>query len=97
MKEIYKDLVCTITDNNINIENSYKIETRSEMSELLYAIKHNHPECNVFKRKWSSLLSEWIINNRLYSLHIKRKITGNINLHHPITLFKRLIYSIKWQ
>ena len=94
MKEIHKDLVCTITDNNINIENSYKIETRSEMSELLYAIKHNHPECNVFKRKWNDLISEWRTHNRLYKIGFKKERTQDTDLNYPMPWYYQILYNI---
>ena len=51
MTLIVKGFVCTISDNNINIKDSYKVLDKSEMSEILYIIQRQYPDCNTFKRK----------------------------------------------
>jgi hypothetical protein len=56
--EIINGYVCNITGSNINIKDSYKVTSKSEMKEMLYAIQHNHPECTSFKRSYESLMAE---------------------------------------
>lgn len=56
--ELIKDYVCKITENNIHIENSYKVKDKEEMKEVLFIIQHNHPECKVFNRSYESLIRE---------------------------------------
>jgi hypothetical protein len=56
--EVINGLVCKITENNIHIEDSYQIKSKPEMREILYAIQHNHPECNSFKRSYESMIAE---------------------------------------
>lgn len=45
-----------ITTNNIHITDSYKIQSKKEMEEILTSIKT--PDCQVFKRKMKSLIRE---------------------------------------
>lgn len=59
MAEIIHDLVCSVSKYCITIQDSYKVTSKKEMSEILYVIQHRHPECEVFQvRKWNNLLSE---------------------------------------
>lgn len=56
--EIFNNMVCTISENNINIKDSYTMTKKEDMRDTLYAIQHKHPECNTFKRDYDSLLNE---------------------------------------
>lgn len=56
--EIFNNMVCTVTTNNINIRDSYTMTNESDMKDTLYAIQRKHPECNTFKRTYDSLLNE---------------------------------------
>ena len=56
--EIIGGCICKISENNIHIQDSYKINNESLMKEMLYIIQHNHPECKVFKRSYNSMISE---------------------------------------
>ena len=92
--EVINGLVCKITENNIHIENSYQIKSKSEMKEVLYAIQHNHPECSSFKRSYESLIAEWRAHNRLYRWGIKRNHTADVDLNYPLKWYVELIYRI---
>lgn len=56
--EIFNNMVCTISENNINIKDSYTMTKKEDMRDTLYAIQYKHPECNTFKRDYDSLLNE---------------------------------------
>lgn len=56
--EVFDDMVCVVTSNKIKIKDSYKIKSRADMAEILYAIQHKHPECEAFKRSYTSLIAE---------------------------------------
>jgi hypothetical protein len=56
--EIFNNMVCTISENNINIKDSYTMTKEEDMRDTLYAIQYKHPECNTFKRDYDSLLNE---------------------------------------
>lgn len=49
MAEVIHDLVCTISKYNIHVQDSYQVMDKKEIAEILYAIQHKHPECEVFK------------------------------------------------
>lgn len=59
MAEIIHNLVCSVSKYNINIRDSYQVMDKKEITEILYIIKHRHPECEVFKiRTWNNLIAE---------------------------------------
>lgn len=80
---VYKGVEITVSENNINIENSYKITSKKEIREILdYII--THCECKVIKhRTLNSMLNEWVAHNNLYILHIARERTGSVDLNYP--------------
>lgn len=92
--EVIGDIVCNVTINNIKIVDSYKIKDRSKMIEILYAIEYKHPECNVFKRSYNSMISEWRTHNRLYRLGIKKDRTKDVDINYPLKWYIELLYKI---
>ena len=95
MSEIIHGKECTITENNIHIKDSYTVNDKYEMSEILTEIKINHPECKVFDiRKWDNLLSEWKCHNRLYKLGIFKTRTGSVDLDSFEPWWRRILYAI---
>ena len=92
--ELIKGYICTVTSNNINIKDSYKVKKKSEMKDILYAIQHNHSGCPVFKRSYNALLSEWKTHNRLYALGFQRARTKDVDLNYPIKWYVQLAYYI---
>ena len=91
---IIDEHVCTVTSNNIHIKDSYDIKKRSEMKEILYAIQYKRPDCNVFKRSYNSMISEWRTHNRLYRLGYKKDRTGSVDLNYPLKWYVELAYRI---
>lgn len=91
---IIDEHVCTVTSNNIHIKDSYDIKKRSEMKEILYAIQYKSPDCNVFKRSYNSMISEWRTHNRLYRLGYKKDRTGSVDLNYPLKWYIELAYRI---
>lgn len=92
--EIVNEFVCNVSANNVHIKESYKVTSKSEMKEILYAIQHNHPDCNTFKRSYSSLIAEWRTHNRLYRLGYKKQRTGDVDLNYPLKWYVELAYRI---
>ena len=92
--EVINGLVCKITENNIHIEDSYQIKSKPKMREVLYAIQHNHPECNSFKRSYKSMIAEWRTHNRLYRLGYKKNRTGSVDINYPLKWYIELAYRI---
>ena len=92
--ELIGNCVCDITVGNIRILDSYKITSKPEMVEILYSIQHNHPECKVFKRSYTSLVREWRTHNLLYKLGLFKSHTKDTDLNYPIKWYEEFIYSI---
>lgn len=92
--ELAGNIVYKVTENNIHIQDSYKVTSKSKMSEVLYIIQHNHPDCNSFKRSYNSLISEWRTHNRLYRLGYKRNRTKDVDLNYPLKWYVELAYRI---
>lgn len=70
----------TITENNLHIEDSYKVR-KKEMYVALTAIYLENPNSNVWRRTDSSLRLEWICHNFLYSLGLWRSHTKDVDLN----------------
>lgn len=92
--EIIKGLICDVSANNVHIKESYKVTSKAEMKEILYAVQHNHPECKTFNRSYNSLIAEWRAHNRLYRLGYKRQRTGDVDLNYPLKWYVELAYRI---
>lgn len=92
--DIINGYVCTVTANNVHIKDSYKVSSKSEMKEMLYAIQYRYPECKTFNRSYESLISEWRAHNRLYRLKFKRNHTKDVDLNFPLKWYIELIYRI---
>lgn len=76
----------TITENNLHIEDSYKVrkkEIRSKLIEILVEDIRNHdPDCsNVWNRSDFSLQMEWAVHNALYALGLWRSHTKDVDLN----------------
>jgi hypothetical protein len=64
------------------------------MAEILYAIQHKHPECEAFKRSYTSLIAEWRTHNRLYRLGYKQHRTRDVDLDYPLKWYFEFAYRI---
>lgn len=95
MTEVIDWFVCTISEDNIHIQDSYKCTDRVRMSSILYAIQYKHPECKVFEvRKWDNLIAEWVAHNRLYKWGFRKEQTGSVDLDSYEPLWRRILYTI---
>lgn len=95
MEEIINGKVCTIVETNIHIKDSYDVDEKSDMADVLTIIKQNHPECKVFEvRCWNNLLSEWKAHNRLYRWGYKKDQTGSVDLDTNESTLRKILYTI---
>lgn len=92
--ELICGFVCKVSENNIHIEDSYKVKEKSKMYEILYIIQHNHPECKVFNRSYKSMIAEWRVHNRLYKIGYKRNRTKDVDINYPLKWYVELAYKI---
>lgn len=71
----------TISDKVIHIQDSYKIKTKKEMTEILNSFREQYPENYILKtRSNSSLIREWKGHNFLYELRLFRSHTKDVDL-----------------
>lgn len=82
-----------ITYNNLHIEDSYKIQSKRKIKEILKEIKKTATG-RVFERSLNSLASEWIAHNRLYRLGIEKERTKDVDLNCPIKKIDEIMYCI---
>ena len=89
-------MLVNVTKNNINIENSYRINIREEMQKVLTYTREMYSieECDVLKRTDKSLINEWCAHNLFYNLHLFRSHTKDVDLNYPQSKITEIVYSI---
>lgn len=93
-----KILQITISHKNVNINNSYLIETTREKKEVINYILETASDHGItFKRSIKSWLREWKAHNVLFKLGIKKQQTRSVDLNEDENLFRRIGYFlISW-
>lgn len=95
MQDTIAGFVCTITNENINIKDSYKVLNKETMNSVLTAIKRKYPDCKVFElRKWNSLIWEWCSHSRMYKLGLWKSHTASVDLDINEPLWRRICYFL---
>ena len=69
-----------VSDNNIQIKDSYLIKSRKEMKKILKQIEEEYPEHPTFTYPTYVLVAEWCTHNLLYSLGLYRNRTKDTDL-----------------
>lgn len=78
-----------ITNNNINIRDSYKITDRDKMTTIVNIIKEyvedygEDIETPFDYRSIKSMVREWVAHNNLYKLGYKKEQTKSIDINYP--------------
>lgn len=83
----------SISNNNIHINDSYKIKSKESMLNVLNDI-YNKYYSDVFKRSMDSLLNEWGAHNLFYNLHLFRSHTKDVDLNYPQKKWLSICYNI---
>ena len=91
--EVLSDITYNVLSNRVKIINSYKITNRSRMSEIIYAIQHNHPEVR-FNRDYSDLVHEWVAHNRMYKWGIRKDKTKDVDLEFNESKKNIILFNI---
>ena len=83
-----------VTDNNIHIEDSYKV-SKLDFDFVLNDIEKQYPNNLVLKnRSRKSLKNEWAAHNFLYLYHIEQNRTADVDLNYPQSWFEKIFYEI---
>lgn len=93
----FKDLLfkITVTENNTNIEDSYRIKSISDMQQVLYMIQDEcEPSLAINKRGIWDMTNEWRVHNLLYALGIEKDRTRSVDLDINQPWYMTVAYSL---
>lgn len=72
---------CNVSDNNIQIVDSWIIKDKSKMTEILGQLRNDYPNNKVLNsRSNESLIREWKGHNLLYKFNILPSHTKDVDL-----------------
>ena len=86
-----KKLIIQVTPKNIKIKNSYLIQNKKEMKEIILEILEKASLYNK-KRSINSLVREWRCHNRIYKLGLFVSHTKDCDLESNEALYRRIFY-----
>ena len=90
-----REITYEIWKKNIRINDSYKIETKSDMLDILvHVCADAEAQGYTYTRTIKSWLREWQAHNFLYLIGIARKRTGSVDLNEDESSFKRFYYHL---
>lgn len=84
-----------VSEDNTKIYDSYQVTSLKDMKAILFLIKsrvNNNYAIN--KRGYKDMINEWRVHNLLYSLHLFRERTKDVDLNFPQSTLEKTIYSI---
>lgn len=80
---------------NTSITNSYRIRRINDMVNVLKKIRNTCDNSYaIHKRSIFSMVNEWRVHNLLYSLHIKRRRTGTVDLNINQSIWAKIAYTL---
>lgn len=99
MKKIiiqYNEFILRVSasENNIHIENSYRVKRSSDMKNIIYIIRDTFKDLDINKRSIGSIINEWRVHNLLYSLNIYRDRTKDVDLEYPQSWYIKVLYTL---
>ena len=88
------ELVISVSENNVNIKNSFKIKSKRDMYSIIKQIKCKYPENNITKVSDFLLVQEWATHNLCYNLNIYRERTKDVDLDYNKKWYYKIAYGI---
>lgn len=86
--------IITVTENNINIENSYRIDKRKDIEAVISYVYYTYSNNVTKNRSGQSCIDEWIAHNNLYKLHIEQDRTRSVDLQYPVKWYEPIVYKL---
>ena len=83
----------SVSPNNVHIVDSYTVP-KAQFDRVLGHIQNVAPDCEVWKRSYTSLKLEWATHNFLYMLHMFRSHTKDVDLNYPQKWYITALYCI---
>lgn len=84
-------LTVQVYPDNIKIINSYKVNNKKEMKQILKEIIRKAPIYNR-KRSFNALVREWKCHNRFYNMGILVSHTKDCDFETNEALYRRIMY-----
>ena len=88
------ELKLSISTNNINIKNSFKVKSKTDMYSVIKTIKEKYPEHNINKLSNFILVQEWASHNLCYIFNIYRDRTKDVDLDCNKKWYIKIIYAV---
>lgn len=88
------ELKLSISTNNINIKNSYKIRGRKNILSVIKQIKEKYPEHDINKLSNFILVQEWASHNLCYIFNIHRDRTRDVDLDCNKKWYSKIMYAV---
>lgn len=82
-----------INDNNIHIEDSYKI-SKNEFESILCEMRKKYTNSVLKNRSNFSLKLEWAAHNFLHNLGIEKSRTQSVDLNYPQSIKEKVFYTV---
>ena len=80
---------------NTSITDSYRIRRINDMVSVLKKIRNTCDDSYaIHKRSIFGMVNEWRVHNLLYSLHIKRRRTGTVDLNINQSIWAKIAYTL---
>ena len=90
-----KEIVCHLSNNNVQIVDSYKIRKSSDMISIIEFVKTEAEKLGfTYVRSNNSWLTEWKAHNYLYDHNIEQARTCSVDLNEDEGKFKLFCYSV---
>lgn len=91
IKQILKQ--AKVSDCNIHVVDSYKINSTATMRKVLKAMRKAHPHNPVLQhRSDHSLLAEWWLHNLAYKMGVLRSHTRDVDMNYPLMFVEKICY-----
>ena len=88
------DIKAIVGDNCVTIQNSYTIDKRMVMRDVLNDLRDNFSSAVFDNRGNISMIFEWVAHNNLYNLHICRSHTKDVDFEYPQKWYFKLAWFL---
>ena len=98
MHTIIHGLDIDVSTNNIHIECSCTVETRSEMKSILVDLKNQLDRASITMetpydhRSINSMVNEWVSHNNCYKLGLWKDRVKDVDLNYPQPWYMPIVY-----
>ena len=88
------ELFILVLENNVHINNSFKINSKKDMYSIIRKIKEKYPTNNINKTSDFMLVQEWATHNLCYNLKLFRDRTKDVDLDYTKKWYYKIAYAI---